>query len=184
MENISHEKSVFGTLNGINCNELAEKKGNLTYLSWAIAWRIVKSNFPDATYTIYESPQGWNYFTDGRTAWVKTGVTIEGLEHIEFLPVMDYRYQSIPLENVRSTDVNKAIQRSLTKACARHGLGLSFYAGEDLPERQQPQYGQQQPVQQYPQQPVQYSQPQQAPAQQQAQQGWRQARNQYFAGQQ
>jgi hypothetical protein len=31
-------------------------------------------------------------------------------------------------------DVNKAIQRSLTKACARHGLGLYVYAGEDLPE--------------------------------------------------
>ena len=33
-----------------------------------------------------------------------------------------------------SFDVNKAIQRSLTKAVARHGLGLYIYAGEDLPE--------------------------------------------------
>jgi hypothetical protein len=33
-------------------------------------------------------------------------------------------------------DVNKAIQRSLTKACARHGLGLYIYAGEDLPEEE------------------------------------------------
>ena len=32
-----------------------------------------------------------------------------------------------------SFDVNKAVQRSLTKACARHGLGLYIYAGEDLP---------------------------------------------------
>ena len=31
-------------------------------------------------------------------------------------------------------DMNKAIQRSLTKAAARHGLGLYIYAGEDLPE--------------------------------------------------
>ena len=30
--------------------------------------------------------------------------------------------------------MNKAIQRSLTKAVARHGLGLYIYAGEDLPE--------------------------------------------------
>ena len=49
-------------------------------------------------------------------------------------PVMDARNQSIPFDAVRSTDVNKAIQRSLTKACARHGLGLYIYAGEDLPE--------------------------------------------------
>ena len=33
-----------------------------------------------------------------------------------------------------SSDVNKSIQRSLTKACARHGLGLYIYEGEDLPE--------------------------------------------------
>ena len=28
-------------------------------------------------------------------------------------------------------DVNKAIQRSLTKAAARHGLGLYIYAGDN-----------------------------------------------------
>ncbi len=90
--------------------------------------------FPTATYTIYENSEGWNYHTDGRTCWVKTGVTIEGVEHIEELPVMDYKNKSIALDNVTSYDVNKAIQRSLTKACARHGLGLYIYAGEDLPE--------------------------------------------------
>ena len=47
---------------------------------------------------------------------------------------MDYRNKSILLENVTSFDVNKSIQRSLTKALARHGLGLYIYAGEDLPE--------------------------------------------------
>ena len=185
METNNHE-SVFATLNAVNCSEHVERKGNLTYLSWAWAWKIVKTHFPDATYTIYETPEGWNYFSDGRSCWVKTGVTIEGLEHIEYLPVMDSRYQSIPYNAVKSTDVNKAIQRSLTKACARHGLGLSLYAGEDLPDRQQSQYVQQ-PAIQYPQpqaqQPAQYPQTQQAPAQQTMQQGWRQARNQFFAGQ-
>lgn len=47
---------------------------------------------------------------------------------------MDHKNKSIVLDNVTSYDVNKAIQRSLTKACARHGLGLYIYAGEDLPE--------------------------------------------------
>lgn len=129
--------SIFETLNAINVNEHTEKKQNLTYLSWAWAWSEVKKVFPEATYTIYERQTEFgavNYFTDGRTCWVKTGLTINGLEHIEELPVMDFRNNSIPYEAVKSTDVNKAIQRSLTKAAARHGLGLYIYAGEDLPE--------------------------------------------------
>ena len=127
------EKSVFEVLNAINCSEHIEKKNGLSYLSWAWAWQIVKENYPDATYTIYENSNGLFYHTDGKTAWVKTGVTINGMEHIEYLPVMDYKNASIPVEKLTSFDVNKAIQRSLTKACARHGLGLYIYAGEDLP---------------------------------------------------
>jgi hypothetical protein len=128
------EKNVFEVLNAIDVNEHTEKKGNLTYLSWAWAWSKVKQNYPDAFYTVYENKEGWNYHTDGRTCWVKTGVTINGLEHIEYLPVMDYNNRSIAADKVTSFDVNKAIQRSLTKAAARHGLGLYIYAGEDLPE--------------------------------------------------
>ena len=127
-------KSIFETLNSKNVNEHVEKKNGLSYLSWAWAWAEVKKEFPEATYTVYENGEGWNYFTDGKTCWVKTGVTIEGLEHIEYLPVMDFRNQSIPADKVTSFNVNTAIQRSLTKACARHGLGLYIYAGEDLPE--------------------------------------------------
>lgn len=131
-------ESVFSKLNSINVNDKTEKKNGLTYLSWAWAWGEVKKLYPDATYTIYENtlPSGYvvNYFTDGRTSYVKTGVTINNLEHIEELPVMDYRNKSILLENMTSFDVNKTIQRSLTKALARHGLGLYIYAGEDLPE--------------------------------------------------
>lgn len=128
------ESNYFELLNGVNVNDKTEKKNNLTYLSWAWAWAEVKKRFPDAVYTVYENERGWNYHTDGRTAWVKTGMTVNGIEHIEYLPVMDYRNASIPLEKVTSYDVNKAIQRSLTKAAARHGLGLYIYAGEDLPE--------------------------------------------------
>ena len=126
--------TTFETLNGVNVNVKIENKGTLKYLSWSYAWGEVKKKFPDANYTVYENADGWNYFTDGRTAWTKCSVTINGLEHIEYLPVMDARNQSIPLEKVTSTAVNKTIQRCITKACARHGLGLYIYAGEDLPE--------------------------------------------------
>ena len=126
--------NYFVTLNNINVNGKTEKKNGLTYLSWAWAWGEVKKLHPDATYTIYENDTGWNYHTDGRTCWVKTGVTVNGVEHIEYLPVMDFKNKSIPFDAITSFDVNKAIQRSLTKAVARHGLGLYIYAGEDLPE--------------------------------------------------
>lgn len=126
--------NYFVKLNNINVNDKTEQKGTLTYLSWAFAWGEVKKLFPDATYTIYENAHGWNYHTDGKTCWVKTGVTVNGIEHIEYLPVMDHKNNSIPADKVSSFDVNKAIQRSLTKAVARHGLGLYIYAGEDLPE--------------------------------------------------
>lgn len=127
-------ENYFKQLNSINCNDKTEKKNGLTYLAWAYAWGEVKKLFPDSTYTIYENANGWFYHTDGNTCWVKTGVTINGIEHIEYLPVMDYKNRSIPVDQVTSFDVNKAIQRSLTKAVARHGLGLYIYAGEDLPE--------------------------------------------------
>lgn len=134
--------SVFETLNSINVNGHTEKKNGLTYLSWAWAWAEVKKAYPNAFYTIYERETEYgpvNYFTDGRTCWVKTGVLIEGIEHIEELPVMDFKNRSVPYDAVTSMDVNKAIQRSLTKACARHGLGLYIYAGEDLPEGEDPE---------------------------------------------
>ncbi|MBQ2054721.1 MAG: DUF1071 domain-containing protein [Bacteroidaceae bacterium] len=133
--------STFETLNAINVNDKTERKNGLTYLSWAWAWQEIKKVDPKANYTIYENAMGWNYFTDGNTAWVKTGVVIDGLEHIEYLPIMDYKNKSIPADKITSFDVNKAIQRSLTKACARHGLGLYIYAGEDLPESEMPVIG-------------------------------------------
>lgn len=145
-------ENYFKQLNSINCNDKTEKKNGLTYLAWAYAWGEVKKLFPDANYTIYENKDGWNYHTDGFTCWVKTGVTINGIEHIEYLPVMDFKNKSIPADQVTSFDVNKAIQRSLTKAVARHGLGLYIYAGEDLPddaeqvqEQPQPQAAQARP---------------------------------------
>lgn len=141
--------NYFEELNNINVNGKTEQKNGLTYLSWAWAWGELKKKYPMSYYTVYEDARGLNYFTDGKTGYVKTGVTVvyelvyDGdvqnrepvkLEHIEYLPIMDFRNKSIPAENITSFDVNKAIQRSLTKAVARHGLGLYIYASEDLPE--------------------------------------------------
>lgn len=126
-------KSVFEQLSALNLSSKTEKRGNLTYLSWAHAWAECKKLFPDMTRTVYESETGMNYFTDGATAWVKVGVTIQGQEHIDYLPVMNHVNKSIPLASLTSYDVNKTIQRSTVKALALHGLALNIYAKEDFP---------------------------------------------------
>lgn len=128
------KENYFTKLNSIDVSDKTEEKGGLTYLSWAWAWGEVKKIHPTANYKVYETETGCIYWTDGKTAWVKTSVTIDDIEHIEYLPVMDFKNKSIPVASITSFDVNKAIQRSLTKAIARHGLGLYIYAGEDLPE--------------------------------------------------
>ena len=143
------DNNYFKQLYDIDVRSKTKTKNNLSYLSWAAAWSEVKKMFPDATFKIYEqmikiveTTEGKEitreierpWFDDGNTGWVKTGVTINGIEHIEELPIMDFKNKSIVAGNITSSDANKAIQRSLTKACARHGLGLYIYEGEDLPE--------------------------------------------------
>lgn len=142
-------ENYFKQLYDIDVRGKTKTKNNLAYLSWAAAWSEVKKIFPDATFKIYEQQikiketvdekiiemeiyRPW--FDDGSTGWVKTGVVINGIEHIEELPIMDFKNKSIAASNITSSDANKTIQRSLTKACARHGLGLYIYEGEELPE--------------------------------------------------
>ena len=141
--------NYFIELNSVNVNDKTEKKNGLTYLAWAYAWGELKKRYPNATYKIYENKNEWNYFTDGRTCWVKTSVTVEGIEHIETLAVMNNRNTAIPFDSVTSTDIGKSIQRCLTKACARHGLGLYVYAGEDLPDQEDKPLTRKEIVQQY-----------------------------------
>lgn len=141
-------ENYFKQLYDIDVSKKVKSKGGNNYLSWAAAWAEAKKLDPSAYYTIYEDEikitevvdgktiertihRPW--FDDGFTGWVKTGVTINGLEHIEDLPVMDFKNKSIEASKITSADANKSIQRSLTKACARHGIGLWVYEGEDLP---------------------------------------------------
>lgn len=132
---MKHE-SVYSHLSGIDVRPKVERKGNLDYLSWAQAWHMLKQLYPQAQRNIYEQPEtGLNYFTDGRTCYVKVGIVVNDIEHIDMLPVMDYRNNSISVDKVTSMDVNKAIQRATAKAIAMHGLGLSLWTGEDVPSQ-------------------------------------------------
>ena len=153
------ENKTFAVLNDINVNDKVKTKMGLNYLSWAYAWGELLKAYPDATLNVYnrtietnetittedkdngvtrtvvnKSTQEVPYFTDGRTCFVKVGVSIKGIEYIEYYPIMGLKNDAIPANRVTMTDVNKALQRAFVKACARHGLGLYIYAGEDLPE--------------------------------------------------
>tara|TARA_Y100001972_G_scaffold74953_1_gene91112 strand:- start:37 stop:633 length:597 start_codon:yes stop_codon:yes gene_type:complete len=126
--------SVYNRLKAIDVRPKAEKKGRADYLSWAHAWDMLKSVYPDAQRVIYEQPEtGLNYFTDGKTAYVKVGIVVNDLEHIDMLCVMDHRNKSITVDKLCSFEVNKTIQRATAKAIAMHGLGLSLWTGEDVP---------------------------------------------------
>ena len=134
------KKSVFETLSEVNVTPYVEKKGGLDYLSWATAWSLLKKYYPKSARKIYEHDHtGLNFFTDGQTAYVKVGITVEGEEHIDMLPVMDYRNKSISIDKMTSFDVNKTIQRATAKAIAMHGLGISLWTGEDLFDNNQTQ---------------------------------------------
>jgi len=116
----------------INVNDHTERKGNLTYLSWAWAWAEVLKIDPAARYTVHEWADMPVCYLRNGTAMVKVSVEIKGDIKTCLLPVMDNRNRSIA--DPDSFAVNTAIMRCLTKCIALFGLGLYIFAGEDLPE--------------------------------------------------
>ena len=143
--------SNFETLNKINVNEHTEEKNRLTYLSWTWAWAEFKKVCPEATYEVVKFDDGKPYFYDENTGYmVYTKVTVDGLTHEMWLPVMDYnnnamknhaykvktKFKEMEVQPATMFDINKAIMRCLTKNLAMFGLGLYIYAGEDLPEEE------------------------------------------------
>lgn len=128
------KKGVYETLREINVNEHTEKKGTLTYLSWVWALDQLYLHYPEAEVEVHKNPDGWPYWTDGRTCWVDVSVKIGNLHRDEpAYPIMNYQNKSIPLDKVTSFDVNTSIARAITKCVAKFGLGFYIYAGEDLP---------------------------------------------------
>lgn len=148
---------IFAKLDSIDLtSHLKTKMDSFRYLNWAWAWKILKNNYPNSSYKIYtrtfntketkvikdenlgtETTVESNfvnelpYFTDNNTCFVKVGVTVNGIEMIEYLPIMDKRNHSVAARAVTSMDINNALQRAFVKACARHGLGLYVYARAD-----------------------------------------------------
>lgn len=124
---MSSEKTIYETLRSIDVSGHIEKKGQLSYLSWAWAVDQLQLVDPAATWE-FEQPMT---IPDG-TVLVWVSVTVLGKRHRMPLPVMDNRNKSI--KNPDAFAINTAYMRCLVKCIAVHGLGLYIYAGEDVPE--------------------------------------------------
>ena len=116
----------------LDVNKNTEKKGNLTYLSWAWAW--AEALKVDANAHFQVQMFGDKCYTDiNGTYMVWVTVTLFGKPMTCQLPVMDHRNKAIVAPDAFA--VNTSIMRCMTKALSLHGLGLYIYAGEDLPEQ-------------------------------------------------
>ena len=128
---MSFAKTVWQTLSAINVNDHTEKKGNLTYLSWAWAWGTLMENFPESEYSFGPAEAAAD-----ETVLLTCMVTVRDGEHFVsremWLPVMDNRNK--PIKNPDAFAINTTRMRCLTKCLAMFGLGHYIYAGEDLPE--------------------------------------------------
>lgn len=155
-EEITFEKAFL-----TDCSEHIEKKDTgigrpLSYLSWAWAWAKFCTLYPEAEYEVVKT-DGLPYVADmnmGIIVYtrVRTDKDCEWREM--WLPVMDPSNRAMKLETysykawnrdkkayedkyVKAADmmdINKTLMRCLTKNLAMFGLGLSIYAGEDVPQ--------------------------------------------------
>lgn len=142
---MSEKQNIFETLSKISVANHVEKKMGLSYLSWAWCWSTLKSIYPDTPVpkpTMYQemiiTKDGYQltdrkvpYLTTPKGTMVEVTVTIQGVDYVQSLYVMDNRNRTVI--NPDMSQINKTIQRCTVKAIAMAGLGLNLYAGEDLP---------------------------------------------------
>jgi hypothetical protein len=121
------DKSVWATLSAIDCNAHVQKKGQFSYLSWTWAWAMVKEQYPEAMYQIDASVT----YPDN-TMEVRCTVSIEGIAHQMWLPVLDFKNRAIA--NPDAMAINSARMRVLVKCLCMFGLGHYIYAGESTPQ--------------------------------------------------
>lgn len=127
---MTFQAQVWSTLSTIDVGQHIEKKGNLSYLSWAWAWSTLMSHYPASTYIV----QADEHLPDG-SVMTNVAVTVSDGENAVsrdmWLPVMDNRNNAII--GPTSRQISDTRMRCLVKAIAMHGLGFYIYAGEDLP---------------------------------------------------
>ena len=129
------DTNYFARLNQINVSEHLEKKGEFSYLSWPYAVAQLRLADPEASWEVRRH-DGLPYLKTEVGYFVEVAVTVQGVTLAQIHPVLDGKNR--PLAEPTAFDINTSIQRCLVKAIALHGLGLYIYAGEDLPNGEEP----------------------------------------------
>lgn len=123
----------------------------LAYLSWAVAWRKFKEIYPDANYRLIETVEGSPLWNVNGFGMLKCAVSACGVEHVENFPIMQGgQNESVAISDIDGRDVNDSMQRGLTKAIARFGVGLYIFEGkvnEPTPKQEPKQAPKPQPKQ-------------------------------------
>lgn len=146
--NISDLEEVWAKLSRIDVKDKIKTKDGLSYLSWAYAWDILNSHYPDVSCAIEMNEETrMPYFMGSAGAIVYVNITIKGITKRMWLPVMDYQNRAMKDEAysfktkkgerfvtaITMMEVNKALMRCLVKCAAMFGLALYIYEGEDFP---------------------------------------------------
>jgi len=122
--------NYFNRFAALDVQGYLEKKGQFTYLSWAHAVAILRMHDPAATWQVKRF-DGLPFLRTETGYFVEVAVTVQGIELSQIHPVLDGKNRVIA--EPTAFEINSSIQRCLVKAIALHGLGISVYAGEDLP---------------------------------------------------
>lgn len=132
------KENLFSQMYKIDVSEYMEKKDKFNYLSWPYAVKTLCEFDENATWEVVRY-DGLPYMATPLGYFVEVAVTFHGTTRSQIHPVLDNRNK--PIEKPTSFDINRSIQRALVKAIALHGLGLYIFAGEDLPEVEEPPFG-------------------------------------------
>jgi len=127
------DNPAWNQLKAVNVEEknMVEKKNDLAYISWAMAWSALCDIYPDATFEKHCNEHGLPYFKDEQGyCFTKVTVIVNGKSITEILPVLNYANKAV--KNPDSFQVNTSLQRCLAKAISLHGLGVHIYSGEDI----------------------------------------------------
>ena len=130
-EELKRPRGPFEALYRVDCSKHIEKKNGFSYLSWPFAVAELRKHVPDATWRVIRDDAGNPFRATECGYFVEVAVTVNGIELSQIHPVLDHRNK--PVAQPDAFHINTSIQRCLVKAIALHGLGLSIYAGEDVP---------------------------------------------------
>lgn len=129
-------ENIFSALYAIDCSRHIEKKNGFSFLSWPFAVAELRKHCPDSVWEVKRFQNDEPFMMTSCGYFVEVAVTVNGITLSQIHPVLDYRNN--PVKQPNAFDINTAIQRCLVKAIALHGLGLSIYAGEDVPPETKP----------------------------------------------